>query len=169
MRRKVLAYLCAVALVPACGEDTPTAPSGMGTIAFRQIAPPSGSTIVVSSGNPPIGFIERGSGQLSIEMDVSSTRNTDFARLDVYLLSEDRPGSTCGHNLPDGPTWGPWIGRRVVNVTVSGFQTSLLPCVVNSIRAILHVAAGPRSFQFPPPETETLAVGTMPIVYQLRR
>jgi len=167
MTRKALACVCAVALIPACGEDAPTAPSGIGTIAFRQLTPPSDSAIVVSTGTPPGAFIVRESGQLSITMDIRGTRDADFAVLDVHLLAENPPGSNCGQNLPDAPTWGPWIGRRVVRVTVSGFQIYRLPCDVTGIRAIVHL--GPRSLGILPLPTQTLADGTLPVVYHLRR
>lgn len=167
MTRTALAWVCVVALVPACGDDAPTAPSGTPTIAFRQVTPPSGGTIVVSAGTPPGAFIVRESGQLSITMDISGTRDADFAVLDVHLVAENPPGSNCGQNLPDAPTWGPWIGRRAVRVTVSGFQIYRLPCDVIGIRAIVHL--GPGSSGIIPMPTRTLADGTLPVVYHLRR
>jgi hypothetical protein len=172
MQRPVLACLCVAALAPACGGDTPTAPSGTGpgTITFREIAPPSGSSIVVSRGAPPGAFIDRGSGQLSITMDITRTRAADFGQLDVHLLSDDPPGSSCGSNLPDGPTWSPWTGRGITRITVSGFQIFRLPCDVIGIRAILHL--GPRPLSLSSPllvPSRILADGSTVLVHHLRR
>ena len=169
MRRTTLAWMLAAALLPACGDDSPTAPTGISTIMFRQVTPPTGSSIVVARGTPPGAFIDRNSGQLSITMDITGTREADFAQLDVYLLSENPPGSSCGQNLPDGPTWGPWTGRGITRVTVSGFQVFRLPCEVTGIRAILHLGPGPRSLPLAPPPSRMLADGTFPIVHHLLR
>ena len=167
MRRKGVGWVCAVALASACGsEDTPTAPSGIGTVTFRQVTPPSGSTIVVSAGFAPDALIVRESGQLSITMEITGTRDADFAQLDVHLLDADGHGNSCAQNVTDIPTWGPWVGRGVVRVTVSGFQTYRLPCDVSGIRAIVHLRPG-RLATIPLP-TQTLADGTLPIVYRLR-
>lgn len=100
-------------------------------------------------------------------MDIRGTRDADFAVLDVSLLAENPPGSSCGQNLPDAPTWGPWVGRRTVRVTVTGFQIFRLPCEVTGIRAIVHL--GPGSRGIPPLPSQTLAEGTLPVVFSLRR
>jgi len=169
MTRKRLGWVCALALVSACGGDTPTAPSGIGTVTFRQVTPPSGSTIVVSAGIAPDAFIVREAGQLSITMEIRGTRDADFAQLDVHLVDADAPRNSfnsCGQNVPDIPTWGPWVGRGLVRVTVSGFQIYRLPCDVSGIRAIVHLRPG-RLATLPLP-TQTLADGNLPVVYRLR-
>ena len=165
--RRTLACMCVMALVSACGGDTPTAPSGVGTITFQQVTPSAGGTITIAEGNPPGAFIVRGSGQLSIAMRIQSARNADWAQLNVYLLTGNTADSYCGQNLPDSPTWGPWAGRRDVQVTVTGFQIYRLPCDVTGIRAMLHVRQG--GLLTPPVTTQTLAEGIQPLLYYLRR
>jgi len=159
--------MCIMVLVSACGGDAPTAPSGTGTITFRQVMPSSGGTMAISEGTPPGAFIVRGSGQLSIAMRVQSARNADWAQLNVYLLTENTTDTYCGQNLPDSPAWGPWVGRRDVQVTVTGFQIYRLPCDVTGIRAMLHVRQG--GLLIPPTATHTLAEGILPVTYYLRR
>jgi hypothetical protein len=156
----------AMALLAACSGEGPTAPSGVGTINFRQVIPPSGSTIAVANG--PLGgiFIVRGSGQLSIPMVIRSTRNADWAQLNVYLLTGNTTSTYCGQNLPDSPTWGPWVGGRDVQVTITGFQIGRLPCDVTGIRAMLHLRQG--GLLIPPNETQTLAEGILPVQLYLR-
>src|SRR5688572_28055305 len=85
-----------MALVSACGDDMPTAPSGTGTVTFRQVMPPSGSTITASPGNLGGIFIVRGSGQLSIPMVIRSARDADWAQLNVYLLAGNTSDTYCG-------------------------------------------------------------------------
>lgn len=163
----LLACICVLALDSACGGDAPTGPSGAATIIFRQVTPLSGSTMTIAEGNPPGAFIVRGSGQLSITMRIRSERNADWAQLNVYLLTGNTTDSYCGQNLPDSPTWGPWVARREVQVTVTGFQVYRLPCDVTGIRAMLHLRQG--GLLIPPTATQTLAEGILPVLYYLRR
>jgi hypothetical protein len=162
---RTLIWISIALLSVACGDsDTQTTPSGSGTITFGQAIPPSGSTVRVTSGSPPGAFIVRGSGQIAIPLVIRSTRESPWAQLNVYLLT----GSTdnyCGQNMPDSPTWGPFVARRNVQYTVTGFQVFRLPCDVTGIRAMLHLRQG--GLLIPPTASETLAEGTLPITLHL--
>lgn len=100
-------------------------------------------------------------------MDIRGSRDADWAQLNIYLLTGTTPDNYCGQNLPDSPTWGPWVGRRLVRVTVTGFQIYRLPCDVTGIRAMVHLRQG--GLLTPPTPSQTLAEGTVPVVYHLRR
>lgn len=166
---RICLLLCLALLAVGCGDDDgPTGPSRTGSIEFRQVSPPSGTTITVSQGSPPGAFIPRGSGQLTIPLVIRSPREAPWAQLNVYLMAATPPGpdSYCGQNLPDSPTWGPFPPWQFVQYTVTGFQIYRLPCDVISIRAMLHLRQG--GLLIPPNPSETLAEGTLPISFQLR-
>jgi hypothetical protein len=149
----------------ACDNGSPLMPSrNRSTLVFTGEMPPSGSTIVVSQGSPPGAFITRGSGQLSIGIQLRSGRELDWARLDVYLLTAD---GYCGQNLPDVPSWGPFVPFRTVDVTITGFQIYRLPCDVTGFRAMLHVRNN--GLLTPPTPAETVVEGTRFVNYYLRR
>ena len=108
------------------------------TLTIAPPAPASGSTIHVTVGAPPGLFIPRGSGQLSIPITVTSAREVPWAQLYVYLMTGPNANDYCGQNLPDAPTWAPFLKGQTVTMTISGFQVARLPCEVTGLRAFLH-------------------------------
>ena len=166
MRVRFIVLVLVALSALACGNDV--GPSSVGTMTFTQVTPPSGSTIIVSSGAAPGAFIERNSGQLSVGLRIRSAREVDWAKLDVYLLTMGSTGdSRCGQNSPDAPTWGPFRAGRTESVTITGFQIFRLPCAVTGIRAILHLRQG--GLNTTPMASEILADGTMAVSYSLQR
>jgi hypothetical protein len=117
----------------------------------------------VSEGSPPGAFIVRGSGQIAVGLAIRSAREAPWAQLNVYLLSGD---GYCGQNLPDSPTWGPFVAGQTVAYTVTGFQVYRLPCDVTGIRAMLH--SRNTGLLIPPTASETIAEATVSVTYQLR-
>lgn len=152
--------LAAVIFTPGCGS--PTEPSAALTISTPTPAP--GSVIPIIR----IGiqsFIERGSGQFSVPVTVTSDREVPWAQLRVYLYRGPGFMDYCGQNLPDAPTWGPFKKGQTASVTISGWQLSG-PCEVTSIRAWLHTRNN--GLGAPPNDSETVASGSLTVNYTFR-
>src|SRR5260370_23485595 len=106
MRPRFIAMALAALLCTACGDSAgPTPMQSILTIAAP--SPASGSTIHVTVGAPPGLFIPRGSGQLSVPITATSAREVPWAQLYVYLMTG--PDTYCGQNLPDAPTYAPFL------------------------------------------------------------
>jgi hypothetical protein len=78
------------------------------------------------------------------------------------------PAAPCGQNLPDWPTWRPFLSGATVTYTVTGFQVFRLPCEVTGIRAIFNTREDLHLGGFPPPG-DIVADATFPAVYHLRQ
>src|ERR1041385_2724687 len=131
-------------IIAGCGAS-PTTPSNTmassGTSAPTGITftseTPAGSTITTIQRGVAY-FIDRGSGQLTMTMDIRSPREVPYAALWVYLLTNQNGRDYCGQNLPDAPTWGPFPANQTYTVTISGWQLGIPPCEVTAVRAMLH-------------------------------
>ncbi len=75
--------------------------------------------------------------------------------------------SYCGQNLPDAPTWAPFLKGQTAIATITGFQVFRLPCDVTGIRAFLHTRNP--GLLTPPIATDTVAEGSMTVSYHLRQ
>jgi len=163
MRLRSTVFILAV-LTSACSESTGPSPM-QSTLTIAPPAPASGSTIHVTVGAPPGLFIPRGSGQLSIPITVTSGREVPWAQLYVYLMTGPNANDYCGQNLPDAPTWAPFLKGQSATMTISGFQIGRLPCEVIGIRAFLHTRN--TGNLTPPIATDTVAEGSMTVNYHL--
>jgi hypothetical protein len=148
----------------ACSDSTAPTPM-QSTLTIAPPAPSTGSTIHVTVGAPPGLFIPRGSGQLSIPITVTSAREVPWAQLYVYLTTGPNTMDYCAQNLPDAPTWAPFVKGQSVTMTISGFQVARLPCEVTGIRAFLHTRN--TGLLTPPISTDTVAEGSMNVTYHL--
>jgi hypothetical protein len=168
---RVLGVAFAALLVTACDRraaapTVPSVPLVPTSIVITSANPASGSTLT-PSGTPPGTFFTRGSGQFGVTVTATSGQELPFAQLAVFLLTSDE-ASYCGQNLPDWPTWRPFVRGQTVTYTVTGFQVFRLPCEVTGIRAIfntrddLHVGGFPSANQI-------IADSTLPVVYHLRQ
>lgn len=164
MPTRLLAVVFLTLLVAACDEDPPTSPSrGRSNLTIGAISPASGGS-VTTTGALPGAMIVRGSGQVSIPINVSAGRELQWAQLSVYLMTAD--GSYCGQNLPDAPTWGPFGANDTASVTISGFQVFRLPCSVTGVRAYLHTRNN--GLLIPPTASETAAEGSATANFTIR-
>lgn len=157
-----LAFLPLALLTVAC--NLPFSPDPVSELTISTPTPAPGSVIPIT----PIGiqsFIERGSGVFSVPITVTSDREVDWAQLRVYLYRGPNLQDTCGVNLPDAPTWGPFEKGQTASVTISGWQLSG-PCDVTSIRAWLHTRNS--GLILPPNESETVASGRLDVRYTFR-
>jgi hypothetical protein len=127
-------------------------------------SPASGSTIHVTVGAPPGLFIPRGSGQLSVPITVTSAREVPWAQLYAYLMTG--PDTYCGQNLPDAPTWAPFLKGQSATMTITGFQIYRLPCEVTAVQAFLHTRN--TGLLTPPISTDTVAQGSTTVTYHLQ-
>jgi len=113
MPRRLIAAVFLTLFVVACGDDSPTAPSGASSLTFGAIAPAAGGS-VTTTGQLPGAMIVRGSGQVSIPITVFVRRELPWAQLSVYLMTAD--GTYCGQNSPESPVWrdidSGWSDRR---------------------------------------------------------
>jgi hypothetical protein len=148
----------------ACSDSTGPTPM-QPALTITAPSPASGATIVVSQGTPPGAFITRGSGQLSIPIAVTAAREVPWAQLYVYLMNGS--DTYCGQNLPDAPTWAPFLKGQTASVTITGFQVFSLPCDVTGIHAFLHTRN--TGLLTPPIPTDTVAEGSMTVSYHLQR
>ena len=149
-------------LSTACADSIGPTPM-QSTLTLATPSPASGATIAVT-GTPPGAFITRGSGRLSIPITVTSAREVPWAQLYVYLMSGS--DTYCGQNLPDAPTWAPFLKGQTATMTITGFQVFRLPCDVTGIRAFLHTRN--TGLLTPPIATDTVADGSMSVVYHLQ-
>jgi hypothetical protein len=180
MVRALVAVICAAMLSAAAGCDesqsgvSPTpqpspaptpapAPTPTPGITVSQLFPASGATLTVT-GTPPGTFLERGSGKISVGLNITAPREMPFARLNVYLL---RDGGYCGQNLPDWPAWSPFPVNSTTSVAITGFQVFGLPCTVTGIRAMLNWRTG--GLLTPPTPDETVLDVTIPVSYRIVR
>jgi hypothetical protein len=127
--------------------------------------PAPGSTLA-PSGTPPGTFFTRGSGQFGVTVTVTTTQELPFAQLAVFLVTADEAGY-CGQNLPDWPSWRPFVRGRTV-ATVTGFQVFRLPCEVTGIRAVFNTRDN-LSLGGIPPANQIIADSTLPVIYHLRQ
>jgi hypothetical protein len=170
MRLQLLPLALALSMVTTgCGSATAPEDPTSG-ISFGATSPPAGSTVTVPAEwpyNVPGGVvIPRGSALISLPLSVASGRAVPWAQLSVYLVA-DQPGSFCGLNDPDAPTWGGLPAGWSTTYTVSGFQVYRLPCEVVEVRAVLHTRNnGLRTLPTP---AETVAEAVLPLRLHLRR
>jgi hypothetical protein len=157
--------LCLALQTSACSDSTGPTPM-QSTLTIASPAPASGSTIHVTVGAAPGLFIPRGSGQLAIPMTVTSAREVPWAQLFVYLVTGPNPNDYCGQNLPDAPTWAPFLKGQSATTTISGFQVFRLPCEVTGVHAFLHTRN--TGNLTPPISTDTVAEGSMTVSYHLQ-
>src|SRR4051812_15952259 len=109
----IVALLCA-----ACSDSNAPTPLPS-TVTISTPSPAAGSTIG-ATGTLPGAFITRGSGKISIPITVTSGREVPWAQLYVYLMTDST--NYCGQNLPDAPTWAPFLKAQTATVTITGFQ-----------------------------------------------
>jgi hypothetical protein len=145
-------------LFAAACDDAPTTPSEASVLTFG--TPVAAATTLVNAAS---GFIARGSGQVSIPITASTSRDVPWAQLYVYLLTDD---GYCAQNLPDAPTWGPFPKGQTVSVTITGFQV-FRTCTVTGIRAMLHQRNS--GLLTPPTASETIAEATRQVSWTLLR
>jgi hypothetical protein len=157
-------FLWLALLTSACGDSTGPTPM-QSSLTIAPPAPSSGATIHVTVGAPPGLFIPRGSGQLSIPITVMSAREVPWAQLYVYLVTGPNANDYCGQNLPDAPTWAPFLKGQSATMTISGFQVFRLPCEVTGVHAFLHTRNSGNLT--PPISTDTVAEGSMSVSYHL--
>lgn len=152
--------VAAAALAAAC--DTPTEPTPARSLTISMPTPAPGSVIpVIQNGSQY--FLARDSGLFAIPITVTSDREVQYAQLSVYLY-DDSPGlGYCGQNIPDAPTWGPFMKGQTASVSIRGFQISRVPCNVTSIRAWLHTRNN--GLLIPPNDSETVASGSLSARY----
>ncbi len=159
--------VCLGMLAWGCGHS-PSAPEVQTRLTITAVSPPSGSTVVIPPQYPfnAIGgvVLPPQSGLVSVTVSLEIAHDVPWAQLYVYLLS----GSDyCGQNLPDAPTWGFLPKGWATTYTVTGFQVYNLPCNVTGVQAFFHTrnngALGP------PTAAETIAQGTAPAGFQIRR
>ena len=156
--------LCLALLTSACSDSTGPTPMHS-TLTIASPAPASGSTIHVTVGAAPGLFIPRGSGQLAIPITVTSAREVPWAQLFVYLVTGPNLNDYCGQNLPDSPTWAPFLKGQSATMTISGCQVFRLPCEVTGVHAFLHTRN--TGNLTPPISTDTVAEGSMTVSYHL--
>ena len=171
-----LATALAALAVSAC--DSGTGPT-KGSVTIAMPTPPPGAVIpIVQNGSQY--FLARGSGLFSIPITVTAGREVPYAQLSVYLYEAPRdpiqrgsPPTTadldlgyCGQNLPDAPTWGPFLKGQTATVSISGFQFSKSPCNVASIKVFLHTRNN--GLLTPPNESETVVQGSLAVNYTFR-
>jgi hypothetical protein len=165
LRRPSIGALIAAIVTSACGS--PSMPTSVSSLAISTPAPAPGAVIAAT----PIGiqyFVARGSGLFSVPITVSSDRDLPYAKLNVYLY--DNSGGSlgyCGQNIPDSPTWQPFVKGQTTSVTITGFQIFRVPCQVTSIRAWLHNRLD-TGLLVPPTDGETVASGTLVVTYTFR-
>jgi len=166
MRRILPALVVAAMLCPACGDSTGPTPT-QSTVTISMPSPASGSTIF-ATGTLPGAFIPRGSGRLSIPITVTAGREVPWATLWVYLMTGPNTMDYCGQNLPDAPTWAPFLKAQTASFSISGFQVFRLPCEVTGLRAFLHTRQG--GLLTPPTvPTDILAEGSINVVYHVQQ
>jgi len=73
----------------------------------------------------------------------------------------------CGQNLPDAPTWAPFLKAQTESVTITGFQVFRLPCDVTSLHAYLHTRN--TGLLTPPISTDIVAEGTINVSYHIQQ
>ena len=134
------------------------------TLIISPPTPPSGSTII-ATGTLPGAFITRGSGKISIPITVTSAREVPWAQLYVYLMMDST--NYCGQNLPDAPTWAPFLKGQSESVTITGFQVFRLPCDVIALHAYLHTRN--TGLLTPPISTDTVVDGSIAVSYHLQQ
>jgi hypothetical protein len=168
----------AITALAASGCDSETGPT-KGSVAISMPTPPPGAVIpIVQNGSQY--FLARGSGMFSIPITVTAGREVPYAQLSVYLYEAPRdplqrgfPPVTgdldlgyCGQNLPDAPTWGPFLKDQTATVSISGFQFSKSPCNVASIKVFLHTRNN--GTLTPPNDSETVVQGSLAVNYTFR-
>jgi hypothetical protein len=160
--------LFVAALTQGCGGNS-ASPSPIvtpSTIALTSPTPAPGSTLT-PAGTPPGAFFTRGSGQFGVTVTITAGQDLPFAQLALFLLTNANADGYCGQNLPDWPTWRPFMRGQTMTYTVTGFQVFSLPCEVTGIRAVfntrddVHVGGVP-------PANFIIADATLPVVYHLR-
>jgi hypothetical protein len=161
--RRLVPVLAVLLVVSAC-DDSGTSPSDASTVVISTPSPAAANAVVTAVGTPPGVFIARGSGQVSIPITVTTTRDVPWAQLYVYLLTAD---GYCGQNLPDAPTWGPFPKGQAQQVTISGFQVFRTPCEVTGLRAMLHLRNN--GLLTPPTASETIAEATRQVAWTIVR
>ncbi len=165
LRSPVLACLGLFAC--GCGHS-PSAPAVQTSLAVTMVSPPVGSTVVVPSQYPfnAIGgvVLPPQSGLISVTVSLEIAHDVPWAQLYVYLLSGT---DYCGQNLPDAPTWGFLPKGWTTTYTVTGFQVYRLPCDVTGVQAFFHTRNN--GLLTPPTAAETIAQGTAPASFQIRR
>jgi hypothetical protein len=156
-------------LLPACGcGRSLTTPELQTSLVVTAVSPPSGSTIVVPAEYPfnAIGgvVLPPQSGLISVTVSVQIAHDVPWAQLYVYLRSGT---DYCGQNLPDAPTWGFLPKGWTTTYTVTGFQVYRLPCDVTGVQSFFHTRNN--GSLTPPTAAETIAQGTAPASFQIRR
>ena len=74
---------------------------------------------------------------------------------------------SCGQNLPDTQSLGPFPANQDISFTVTGFQVYQLPCTVVALRAMLHTRNN--GLLTPPTASETVIEATFPVSYVVQR
>lgn len=165
MRSVTLACLW---LVAAGCSHSPSAPDVQTSLALTAVSPPSGSTVVVPAQYPfnAVGgvILPPQSELISVTVSLQIAQDVPWAQLYVYLLSGP---DYCGQNLPDAPTWGLLPKGWTTTYTVTGFQIYRLPCDVTGVQAFFHMRNN--GTLTPPTAAETIAQGTAPAGFQIRR
>jgi hypothetical protein len=156
-----------VLLMSGCG-DSPTATESENGLVITAVSPAAGSTVVVPPQYPfnAIGgvVLPPGSGLISVTVSLEIAQDVPWSELYVYL----RSGSDyCGQNLPDAPTWGLLPKGWTTTYTVTGFQVYRLPCDVTGVQAFFHTRNN--GVLTPPTAAETIAQGSLPASFQVRR
>jgi hypothetical protein len=164
---RVLGLAFATLLATSCDRANvaPTSPSGLSSVAITSTSPAAGTTLT-PSGTPPGTFFTRGSGQFGVTVTITAAQELPFAQLAVFLLTSDE-ATYCGQNLPDWPTWRPFMRGQTVTYTVTGFQVFRLPCEVTGIRAVFNTRDD-LHFGGVPPANLIIGDSTLPVIYHLR-
>jgi hypothetical protein len=162
--------LILTAILAAGCESSPTAPR-QNTLTVTSTAPASGATLTLPQAYifhfPGGVVVPPGSGQLSVNVNMSVVDSVPWAQLNVYLLTGGTNNEYCGQNTPDSPTWQFLKRGWNTNVNITGFRVYRLPCDVTGFRAMLHMRNNGNLM--PPAGADLIAEMSVPTNIRIRQ
>jgi hypothetical protein len=163
----ILAAGSSLAVLASACDDSPTQPTVTSMNVVLQ-APPPGTAINLPADyvffNPGGLTIPRGSGFISVRVDLTVAQPEPVAQLTVLLMSGNS-GARCGENAPDRPVWESIDGGGGTTVTITRVGIYSLPCLVTGIRAVLGRRTG--FIGASPPPGEIIVETTIPVDFTL--